>query len=90
MDDRFVLTETDLIEALLQAQEHAGGRGALTVAEIVAQTGLSREIVLVRLRRIKAERGLVCVRVRREALDGRWMVVPAYRLERAASDEVRL
>ena len=77
---RIELTEVDLIEALLAAQQNQDDGGALTVADIVDQTGLSREAVRKRLHLLEMEQRLTVTRVARKCLDGLVRRVPGYRL----------
>jgi len=77
---RIELTESDLIEALLAAQaSECGADGALTVWEMVEQSGLSDTLVRRRLRKMMDR--LECVKVMRVRIDGLRMPVPAYRLK---------
>lgn len=76
------LTEQDLIEAVLEAQaaRAEGAEGALTMRELIKQTGWGERRVQLRLDELKCGGRLDVVRVNREALDGRMVRVPAYRL----------
>lgn len=74
-----VLTESDIIEAVLAALQNSDEySGALTVQEIADKAGISRDAVRKRLRSLP---NVKAVRVRRLALDGVYRYVPAYYLE---------
>lgn len=81
MAERIELTESDLIEALLAAQApDAQGGGALSVRELMTQTGLSEKGVRKRLWKLLDAGRLECQLVGKPTLDGRTQKVPAYRL----------
>lgn len=78
---RIELTESDLIAALLEARGEPGNAdGALTMREIVQQTQWGERRLQLKLEEMKRAGRIEVVRVEREALDGRLVRVPGYRL----------
>ncbi|HEX5437139.1 MAG TPA: hypothetical protein VFW98_08265 [Gemmatimonadaceae bacterium] len=77
------ITETDLLAALAAAFD--GDGDGQTVADLSASTGLSQRIVRDALRAAQRQGRLRVHRVRRPALDGRMMLVPAYTIAPASA-----
>lgn len=73
-----VVTEDDLIAALMSEASDGNPHGARTVTELVALTGLCRQTVLARLRGLKADGLLGVTKVRTETVDGRAWPTTAY------------
>ena len=80
--DRIELSERDLIEAVLAAQpQDTPTGGALTMRELIGQTGLSDKRLRDRLHQLQDE-GRLDVRVLlKRSLDGKLVRVPGYRLK---------
>lgn len=76
MSPRIMVTEADLLEALVTAS--TAPEDARTVQELMAETGLSKFRVRAALIALKAAGRLRAHQVTREALDGRQRVAPAY------------
>lgn len=82
MAERVELTEQDLIEALLAAQPHdTPAEGALTVREIMQETGWSEKRVRAQLHQLDSEGRLEVRRVCKRVLTGAMSPLPAYRLK---------
>lgn len=79
--DRITVSEGELIQALQEAfRTKPDGEGYLTTNEISEATGMSREITIQTLRKLKLSGRLESGRVYREDLGGRFNRIPAYRL----------
>lgn len=81
MNANISISENELLDALREATEsEQGDDGALTLREIMAATGMSERRAKEHMSRLKAAGRIEPVKVRREALDGRNALVPAYRV----------
>ena len=72
------ITQNEILEALEIAYAGTSPAHALTVADMVAKTGIGRRKTEERLLLLKAEGRLLAYRVKRERLDGVMRSVPAY------------
>jgi hypothetical protein len=82
MAERIELTEGDLVQAILEAQQDLpnGETGALTVLDLVDQTKRGPDFVRRGLRALQREDRLQVVKVWRTSLDGRTYPAPGYKL----------
>lgn len=72
----------DLVELLTSSSKGRGGdEGGLSMNEITSQTGMTRNTVRAKLLSLKNSGLLVCIRVTREALDGRPASIPTYKIK---------
>lgn len=72
----------DLMEELLTPGKGArAGDVGKTMLELQRESGLSKEAILTKLRTLKVAGHLVCVRKLIEAIDGRPVLVPTYKLK---------
>ena len=79
--DRITVSEGELIQALQEAfRTRPDGEGYLTTVELSEATGMSHEIIMQALKKLKLSGRLEAGRVYREDLGGRFNKVPAYRL----------
>lgn len=76
------MTEAKILEAIEESLRAAHKRpeGALSVSEIVDETGHSKKEVREHLRRLKQDGRLQVHVVRKEALDGSMRPVPVYEI----------
>ncbi|RPI64257.1 MAG: hypothetical protein EHM48_01160 [Planctomycetaceae bacterium] len=77
--DKLTITSDDLVLAVLESQPQCDGAG-MTSKELAQETGLSNEKIMKRLHTLKKGNRLTVVRILREAIDGRIVRVPGYRL----------
>lgn len=81
--ERIELSEQDLIEAVLAAQDqNTPTGGALTMRDLMRETGLSAKALRLRLWQLKDAGRLEVRRVNVPTLDERSQHVPAYKLKR--------
>lgn len=82
MAPRVTITESELLDELRAATRTlpSNPEGAFTFSELREAMGISILALTRKLRALKAAGKMECVRVVREALDGRAAQVPAYRL----------
>ena len=71
------ITQSELLEALTDAVPSAPS-DAMTAVEIMAATGITKDVLRTALRRLHEAGRLAAHRVRRPAIDGRMLAVPAY------------
>ncbi len=79
--DELVITQDDLIAALLEQQARDCPNDASTVPELCAQTGLSDRVVRQRLMALKLAGRLIATRKPVVNLAGYAQAVPAYRMK---------
>lgn len=78
------ITQDELLEALRKAmEERMGGEDGLTVAELCEQLQKGQDAIRTRLKALIAAKKCVVVRVRRQDMAGRDMLVPGYRFKGA-------
>lgn len=75
-----LITNDDLVLALLERQQIQADDGGLTVTDLIDKTGLSCRAVRNRLKVLKSQGRLQVVDVQRIAIDDRRMTIKAYRL----------
>ena len=75
---RLVVTESELLEALVAAMPGTAPEDAMTARELAESVGMSKDWVGKCLRRFQAAGRLVVHQVRRHDLAGREQVLPAY------------
>lgn len=75
---RIVITESEIVQALSAAAAGQGPEEARTVAELMADTGLSVEKIRNALKAMQSAGRLTVHSVKRPALDGTMRHAPAY------------
>jgi hypothetical protein len=71
----------DELIALFTSQDRSSDDSAMTVGEIIVATQKSDKAVYKILKMLRNEGKVVCIKVKREAIDGHMATVPAYRLK---------